>query len=246
MSAVESNAKNPIASLATFFSSSIGAKFFMALTGFLLWGFALQHVVMNLQIFIPEHMEKAGYFGQSINEYAAKLKSMTPIVWGGRAFMLTIFITHIVLGIRLARLNRMARAIRYEAPVHRRANFASKTMPLTGLAVLGFIVFHIAHFTIGAVQPESFTQTDPAGLHHVAQMMWDGFKVPWIMALYVVGNILLFTHLYHGSASLFQSIGWRHPVYTPLLVWGGRTFVAGILAGNIAMPVVLYAWGTMT
>jgi succinate dehydrogenase / fumarate reductase cytochrome b subunit len=190
-------------------------------------------------------MEKAGYFGQSLNEYAFNLKSMPAVVWGGRAFLLTVFVLHIVLGIRLARMNRMARSVRYESVAHRRATFASKTMPLTGAAVLGFIVFHIAHFTLGTVQPEAFAQTDSAGLHHVAQMMWDGFKVPWIMALYVVGNILLFTHLYHGSASLFQSIGWRHPVYTPIIVWGGRAFVAGILAGNIAMPVVLYAWGTM-
>jgi succinate dehydrogenase / fumarate reductase cytochrome b subunit len=246
MSAIESNPKNPIASLATFFSSSIGTKMLMAFTGFLLWGFALQHMLMNLQVFIPEHIEKAGYFGQSLNEYAFNLKSMTPVVWGGRAFLLTIFVLHIVLGIRLARMNRMARAVRYDTQEFRRASFASRTMPLTGLAVLGFIAFHIAHFTLGVVQPDAFAQTDSAGLHHVAQMMWDGFKVPWIVALYLVGNILLFTHLYHGSASLFQSIGWRHPVYTPLLVWGGRTFVAGILAGNIAMPVVLFAWGTMS
>lgn len=245
MSATESKNVNPLAALATFFSSSIGAKFLMAITGFLLWGFVLQHMVMNLQVFIPVEFEKAGYFGQSLNEYAANLKSMTALVWGGRVFLLTIFVLHIVLGIRLAAMNRAARAVRYEGQALRKATLMSRTMPLTGLAVLGFVVFHIAHFTLGSVQPEAFALRDAAGLHHVAQMMWEGFKVPWIVALYVVGNVLLLSHLYHGSASLFQSIGWRHPVYTPLLAWGGRAFVFAIVVGNLAMPLVLFNWGRM-
>ena len=122
--------------------SSLGSKYVMALTGLALIVFVLVHMSGNLLI----------YGGRdALNSYAAALKDHPGLLWFFRIVLLILFVIHIVLGIRLTRQNIEARPIRYAYESTLQANWASRHMLLTGLVILAFTLFHIAHFTLGVV-----------------------------------------------------------------------------------------------
>src|SRR5690606_19309351 len=128
-------------------ATSIGSKFGMALSGILLSLFVVGHLAGNLLV----------YGGRAAtNDYAELLKGFGPWLWLARAFLLAALVVHVALGIRLARRNRSARPERYVTSDPDRATWASRSMVLTGLLVLAFIVLHLAHFTFGFVEPTAF------------------------------------------------------------------------------------------
>jgi succinate dehydrogenase / fumarate reductase cytochrome b subunit len=222
-----------------FFGSSIGAKVLMSLTGVVIWGFAIGHTAGNLQIFLPA--PDGGYTGQQINEYAAFLHATPPLLWGTRILLLVCFPLHIVYGLKLARANKAARSQRYAVVAYERSNIASRLMALSGVVLLVFMVFHLAHFTFHWVHPGFATMTDQEGLHDVHGMVWQGFGYVGVAVGYVIAQSLLFLHLYHGSVSFLQSLGIRHYAWTPVAAIAGRLLVIFVVAGNIAMPVALAA-----
>lgn len=231
----------PFVLIRQFLNSSIGAKVLMALSGIVIWGYAIGHIIGNLQVFLvaPE----TGYLGQQINEYARFLKETAPLLWGTRVLVAGAFLLHIYFGLKLSAKNRSARAIRYASgQQHERSTIGSRTMAISGIALIVFVVFHLAHFTWGWIMPEYFSGRDTADLHDVYWMMRKGFSVPWVAAFYVVSMILLFAHLFHGSVSCWQSMGIRHERWTPLIRLGARGIVIAIMAGYISIPVVLLAW----
>jgi succinate dehydrogenase / fumarate reductase cytochrome b subunit len=123
--------------------SSLGRKYFMALTGLVLTGFVLGHMAGNLLIFAGR---------DALNSYAAALKDKPALLWPARLGLLVVFVLHVYLGLRLAWENQMARPIGYVYERTLRASWASRHMVLTGLALLVFILYHLAHFTFGAVK----------------------------------------------------------------------------------------------
>ena len=229
---VSRGAKSPIEVALLFVNSSVGAKVIMALTGLALWGFVLGHMLGNLQVFQG---------AEPLNAYAEMLHSLGhgAGLWAVRAVMLTVVVSHILFGLRLARFNRQARGVQYRVKKQSRTNMASLTMAVSGLLILAFIVFHLAHFTGGVVQPEFYAR-DSQGRHDVFNMVVNGFKTPWIVAIYVVGQTLLLSHLVHGTVSLWQSLGIHHGVWTPALKVIGRGLAIFIVAGNIAMPLAIF------
>lgn len=220
-----------------FLRSSIGAKVIMSLTGVVIWGYAIGHLAGNLQVFMPA--PEGGYAGQQINEYAHFLKTTAPLLWGTRIVLLVSFFLHIVTGMRLARENRAARPSRYAVAHYKESTLFSRIMPFSGLVLLAFVLFHLAHYTLLFVQPAYATYEDKAGLHDVYQMVWDGFRNPAIVIFYVVSMALLFAHLWHGSVSFLQSLGIRHRAWTPFAAKLGRALVLFVAFGNIAIPVIL-------
>lgn len=229
--------------IGAFLRSSVGAKVLMSLSGVIMWGFVIGHLAGNLQVLLPA--PAGGYAGQQINEYAKFLHDTPPLLWGTRILVLASLIGHVLVGLRLARMNRAARPMRYAKVQYERSSISSRLMALSGLIVLAFILFHLAHFTFHWVDTSYATMTDKKGLHDVYGMLWQGFKLPGIVAFYVVGQALLFMHLYHGSVSFLQSLGLRHPAWTPVASILGRLLVIGILAGNVAIPTILIAsWYT--
>jgi succinate dehydrogenase / fumarate reductase cytochrome b subunit len=237
---------SPIDFLARFYGSSIGKKVIMAVTGIIMWGFVIGHMAGNLQVFAqaagPLKMDE--YWGQSLNEYAHFLKTTPALLWGTRITLLVAIVLHIFTGVSLASQNRGARPSRYAgATENRNATIWSKTMPLTGLFVLGFIVFHLAHFTLGVVEPGTFAANRISHeLPDVFNMVRDGFRNPIFVAIYVIGNALLIAHLVHGSQSVWQSFGLNHRSWTPIFRYAGWALVALILAGNLSIPLVLFSW----
>ncbi|HEY1098009.1 MAG TPA: succinate dehydrogenase, partial [Myxococcota bacterium] len=164
-------APSPFEVVSRFLMSSVGAKVVMGLTGLALWGFVLGHILGNLQIFQG---------AEPLNAYGAFLKDLAhgAGIWVIRAGLLAVVVAHIFFGIRLARMNRIARgAVGYRTRKNRRTNLASLTMAVSGLLILAFIVFHLLHFTAGTIQPEFF-HTDAKGRHDVFDMVVQGFKTP--------------------------------------------------------------------
>jgi succinate dehydrogenase / fumarate reductase, cytochrome b subunit len=219
-----------------FLRSSVGAKVIMALTGFGLWGFVIAHLVGNLQIFQgPEPINAYGVWLRDIGHGA--------FVWTLRAGLVALFALHIAMGVRLAALNRAARPISYRHRKNLRTNITATTMLSTGALLLVFVFFHLAHTTWGWVLPSFFTSTtleDGRPAHDIFSMMHRGFHEPWLVVVYLAGQIVLLSHLIHGTRSLWQSLGIHHLVWTPVLSIAGRSIAALIVILNISMPIYLY------
>jgi succinate dehydrogenase / fumarate reductase cytochrome b subunit len=220
--------------LLSFFRSSIGQKVIMAATGLLLFGFVVAHMLGNLQIFVGS---------EAINGYAHFLKSTPEILWSARIGLFLIVVLHIVSAIGVTRANRAARPVGYEEKKIVRADWASRTMMVSGSIVLFFIVYHLLHFTVGVIKPDSFAVKDSLGHHDVFRMMTEGFRVPGISIFYIISVGFLCLHLSHGLSSMFYSLGLRSKPYEPLQEWFARIFSLIIFLGMAIVPVaVLAGW----
>lgn len=212
--------------------SSIGRKLVVALTGLGLVGFLLGHLAGNLQIFGgPE----------PLNAYAQTLKDLGPALWVVRLGLLAIALAHVVLTLRLAAENRAARGSRYAVERRIQASAGSRSMLLTGLVVLAFVLYHLAHYTWQVAHPEFAGRLDAAGRHDVYSMVVGSFQQPHIAGLYVVALVLLGLHLSHGVSSVFQTLGFRHPKYEKLLTRAGPVFGALVAAGYLSIPLAVQA-----
>jgi succinate dehydrogenase / fumarate reductase cytochrome b subunit len=225
--------------------SSLGSKFLMALTGLGLTVFVIAHMLGNLQVFLGR---------EALNSYAENLKHMSALLWMARAGLLTIFVLHIVYGVKLYLANRAARPVLYHFKKYREATLASRTMLWTGLVTLAFVLFHLAHYTFGAVQTapvrdaqgnvvyKSYLELedphDPKR-QDVYGMTVYGFRHPLVSLLYIVAMALLAFHLSHGFQSLFQSLGLNHPRWMPLLQGASLVVAVVIFVGNTSMPLAV-------
>lgn len=210
------------------FRSSIGRKALMAVTGFGLLGYVIVHMIGNLQVYQGP---------DALNAYAKMLKGMATLLWGARLTLLVLFAAHVYLGVALYRENRAARPIGYVRFQYEQASVATRTMLLSGLVILAFVIFHLLHFTFAAVQPEYAEWKDPAGRPDVYAMVVHGFRNPVITTSYVVAQLFLGLHLYHAVPSMFQSVGLKHPRYNPLIRTLGVVIPLVIVAGNVSMPL---------
>jgi len=217
--------------LSAFSRSSIGKKFIVALTGLILIGFIVGHLLGNLQIFFgPEY----------INSYAEKLRALGVFLWVIRVFLLVTVVLHIYYTILLAIDNRRARGVAYKKKEHVKATFASRSMALSGLVLFAFIIFHIAHFTVRVTDPRfQLLKVDPLNRYDVYSMMVYGFQNALVSGLYVLAMFLLALHLSHGSSSFFQSLGLNDKKMAPRLARGGRIFAWLIFVGYTSMPVAV-------
>lgn len=220
-----------------FAKSSIGAKALMAVTGLVLFGFVLVHMLGNLQVYIGQ---------EEYNSYAAFLKSKPEILWGARSVLIASVLLHIVSGVRLNLLNQAARPVAYAQKTFTKATFTSRSMVLSGLVVLAFIIYHLLHFTLGVTDPSHYHLHDAQGRHDVYSMFIYGFKNVYVAVAYIVAMVLLGMHLNHGASSLFQSLGLNGPRYSNLTERIGPVFATIIVIGNISMPLaVLMGWLTL-
>jgi succinate dehydrogenase / fumarate reductase cytochrome b subunit len=224
-----------MSTLESFAPSSIGKKWIVALTGIVLVAYVLGHLAGNLQIFLPDRGR--------INAYGAFLHSLGPLLWAIRGFLLACLVIHIGTTIQLSIENRKARPDRYAAPRYRKANLASRSMVMSGLIVLCFIIFHLLDFTAWKITPAFayLTETLPDGTerHDVYRMVVMGFQRPAATCFYIVGMILLCLHLSHGFSSLLQTLGLNSTKAAPWLENGGRILAAVICLGYIAIPIAV-------
>jgi succinate dehydrogenase cytochrome b subunit len=221
--------------LTHFYRSSVGKKIIVAITGIILILFVIGHLLGNLQIFIGPDW---------INGYSEHLRDLGPLLWLIRIFLLATVIIHIYVTIRLAIENRRARPEPYIDKRYVKATFASRHMVMSGLIVLAFIIYHLAHFTVRVTDRRfGLLKADPLGHYDVYSMMVYGFQNYYVSGFYVIGLFLLTLHLSHGSSSFFQSLGLNDKKLTPRLALGGRIFAWLMFIGYTSIPIaVLLGW----
>ncbi len=162
------------------------------------------------------------------------------MLWLIRIFLLVTVIVHIYVTIRLAIDNRRARPEPYIDKEYVKATFASRHMVMSGLIVLAFIIYHLAHFTFRKTDPRfPLLKLAQLSRYDVYSMMVYGFQNYFVSAFYLLGLFLLTLHLSHGSSSFFQSLGLNNKKLTPRLAFGGRIFAWLLFVGYISIPIAV-------
>ncbi len=217
--------------------SSVGKKLLVALTGLALLLFLAGHLAGNLLIYRgPEEL----------NAYAHELHTALhgSLVWIARGGLLAAFVVHVALTIALAKENRAARPQAYKKPSTVQASIASRTMIMSGLIILAFVVYHILHFTIHVADPSYDALTYDLHGHTVPDVYSKvvmGFSSVPVSAFYIVAMTLLCTHLSHGFASVFQTLGLRSARTGEVLKLLGGAYALIIFVGNVSIPLSVLA-----
>jgi succinate dehydrogenase / fumarate reductase cytochrome b subunit len=210
-----------------FFSSSIGKKIVMAVTGVILCGFILGHMSGNLQAFLPNGQE-------ALDHYGVFLRQMLhgSALWIVRAGLLLAAGLHVWAFVSLTRQNMAARPAGYRESARREATFASRSMKLTGPLILVFLVYHILHMTIGSVHPQFIEG-------RVYHNLVTGLQVTWVALFYIVAMIALSFHVWHGVWSMLQTLGASHPRWNPLRKKVAVVFTVLVCGGFAAVPIAV-------
>jgi succinate dehydrogenase / fumarate reductase cytochrome b subunit len=203
------------------FSSSIGKKLLMAVTGLCFIGFLAAHLVGNLTLY-------AG--SAAFNAYAEKLHSLGPILTVFELALLVLALIHVITGIILFFQNYRARSVPYEKDEAAGGRtLSSLTMPYTGFIILGFVVFHLINFSF-------VDKTDRT----IFEIVRSAFANPAYMIIYVVVMIIVALHVRHGFWSAFQTLGANHPKYMPALMV--LSIIVGLIIGLGFGLLPLYMW----
>jgi len=218
----------------TTFSSTIGRKIVMSITGLFLCSFLVVHLIGNLQLFNDDG-------GHAFNVYS-HFMGHNPVIRVMEFVLLAGFVFHIWDAVALTRRNKAARKVGYAySRPQDNSNWSSRNMGLLGTVILVFLIIHLYNF---------FLPTKTGGLDKV---MIDGvmvdnlyirvaesFKIWWYVALYVLSMAALAFHLVHGFQSAFQSLGINHKKYTPAIKTIGYAFSVLVCLGFAAMPLYFF------
>ena len=213
------------------YRSSLGKKYVMALTGLVLMGYVVVHMVGNLKLYLgPTSIN--GY-GEWLRELGEPALPRTAGLWMVRVLLVTAFLLHLHAALALVVRNRRARPDRYRSKRDFvAANYASRTMRWTGVIVALFVLFHLMDLTWGTANP-SFV---PGDAYHNLLASFQRWPVA---VVYVAANLALGLHLYHGSWSLFQSMGWNNRQFSPRLRYFAIAFAGIVVIGNVSFPVAV-------
>ncbi len=218
--------------LVDIYRSAVGKKWAMALSGIVLLGYIISHMLGNLKVYIgPEEINS---YGEALRDLGGHLVPRTHLLWIIRFVLIGAFAVHIHAAFALTVENRAKRGTpRYQSRRdYLAANYASRTMIWTGIIVLLFLAFHLADLTWGFANPD-FVRGDV-----YANLVASFQRVP-VAILYIVANLALGLHIYHGAWSLFQSMGAHNPRFDHWRRWFAQGFAAVIVAGNVLFPITV-------
>jgi succinate dehydrogenase / fumarate reductase, cytochrome b subunit len=219
--------------IGNFYRSAIGKKAMMAVTGVILFGWIFLHMAGNLKLYLGAvHMNE---YGQWLRALGAPAVPESGALWISRLVLLVCIVFHIHAAYALTMMNRAARPIGYRDREYLSATYAARTMRWGGVIIVLFIIYHLLHLTLGkpVAGPATFIQDDP--YHNVIA----GFQVWWVSAIYIVANVALGLHLFHGVWSMFNSLGINHPKFNPWKRLFATTFAVLITAANISFPLAV-------
>ena len=215
------------------YSTAVGKKYVMAITGIVLMGFVLAHMIGNLKMYLGP--AELNHYGEFLRELLVPLLPRTVVLWMLRIGLIGAVVLHIHAAYGLTVMNRQARPVKYQSERdYLAANFASRTMRWTGIIVLLFLLFHLADLTWGWVNPD-FVRGDV--YHNVDASL---SRVP-VAIVYIVANLALGIHLFHGAWSLFQSLGWNNPRFNKWRRGFAIGFATLIVVGNVSFPIAVLA-----
>lgn len=218
---------------ATLVQSTIGQKVVMAVSGLVMVGWLFLHMSGNMLVFAgPE----------SFNHYAEFIQSgfgVEPaLLWALRFVMLAAIGAHIWAAVRLSARNRSARPSRYAVPLKsQRTSYAARFMLLGGITLLTFLVFHLAHLTVGVWSNSPVLMEVEFSRTNAYRNLVVGLSNPLVGAFYILANIALGAHLFHGVSSGLQTLGLNHPRYERAKSVAGYGFAGVIAGGNIVIAL---------
>lgn len=211
--------------------SAIGLKAVMAVSGLALFGFVLTHMAGNLKLY--QGPEKLNAYAEWLREIGYPAAPHGGVLWAMRIGLLVAVVLHITSAWRLTVRNRAQRPSGVR-PASVQSTYAARTMRWGGVIILLFVLYHLAHFTWGwSAVHQDFVPGDV--YHNVV----SGFSVWWVSALYIVAQLALGLHLYHGLWSMFQSLGWNHPGYNRWRRRFALTFALVVAGANISFPLAV-------
>ena len=218
------------------YSTAVGKKYAMAISGVALMGFVLFHMIGNLKMYLGA--AELDHYAEFLKQLLYPLAPKESVLWILRAGLLGMLVLHLHAAWSLTVLNRAARPVKYQsARDYEEASLASRSMRLSGIVVFAFIVWHLLDLTFGVVNTVGtdgeFVRTE------VYANVVRSFE-RWPVALfYIVANLLLGLHLSHGAWSIFQSLGWNNPRFNAWRRAFARGFAAVVVIGNVSFPIAV-------
>ncbi len=218
-----------MASRTPFFSSSVGTKVLIGITGFALFLYLVIHIAGNLLVF----------FGPAVfNQYAYMMEERNPLLPVIELLLLAVFLVHIYKTVRMFLSNQSARPVRYaqKKPAGRpsRKSLASSTMIVSGLWLLAFLIVHVKAFRFSPTYPWG------DGGRDLYRQEMENLSNPIVAGFYVLSMIVVGSHLWHGISSALQSLGLDHPRWTPRVLMAGKVFAVAIAGAFIVIAVWVY------
>lgn len=222
--------------LFSLYRSDVGKKAIMAVTGVVLFGFVLVHMLGNFKLY--QGPEKLNAYADWLREVGSPALPHSGLLWIARLVLLGAVLLHVTTATQLTLRNLRARPQRYRQRVAIQSTFAARTVRWSGVLIALYVLYHLAHLTWGSAHP-SFVPGDVYG------NLVAGFQVWWVSLIYVVAQIALGFHLYHGLWSLFQTLGWwqgegekdwrRHfaLVFAWVVTLGNLSFPLAVLSGVV-------------
>ena len=219
----------------TLWSTSVGKKAVMAVTGFILIGFVIFHMLGNLKLYQGE--EKFNDYATFLREVGAPLLGSNQFLWAARLVLLAATVLHIGAAAQLTKMSYAARPVSYRQREAIQSTYASRTMRWSGVIITLFVIYHVLHFTFGAVgyAPGHFPPTS------VYRNVVNGFSVWYVSAFYSAAMVALGLHVYHGVWSMFQTLGVNHVTTDRLYRMLATVSSLAVVAGNISFPVAVLA-----
>ena len=221
------------AAVTRYFTSSIGRKQLIAMSGLLLCGFLVSHLLGNFLLLVG---------ADAFNLYAYKLISLGPILYVAEAGLAALFLGHLFLAMKLTWENKVARGQKYYVKnrTGRGETIMSATMPYTGLVMLVFLVLHILQFKFGSYYE---TTVDGVVMRDLYRTVVEYFRSPLNTAWYVFAMTAAAVHTSHGVQSAFQSFGWNHGAWTPCVKKAGYAYAIFVGGGFAVISILLHVKG---
>jgi succinate dehydrogenase / fumarate reductase cytochrome b subunit len=211
-----------------FYRSAIGKKAVMAVTGVILFGWIFAHMAGNLKLFLGS--EALNHYAEWLRDLGGPIFPHEVALWLTRVLLVVAVIFHIHSAYALTMMNRNARPVGYADRDFVKGTYAARTMRWGGVIILLFVIYHLLHLTTGDVHHD-FIKGDV--YHNVV----TGFQVWWVSAVYILANLALGLHLYHGLWSMFSSLGMTNPRFEQWRRTFATVFALVITAVNISFPV---------
>lgn len=216
------------------YQSAVGKKWVMALTGIAMMGFVFAHMVGNLKMY--QGPVDFDHYAAGLRELFYPILPKEAALWLMRSGLIVALLLHLHSAYSLTVMNRKARPAAYQSRRdYLAANFASRTMRWSGIIVLAFLGFHLGNLTFGNVANPDFEHG------HVYANVVYAFEQPWVAIVYIVSNLALGVHLYHGAWSLFQSLGANNPRLNAARRYFAIGFTAVVIGINITFPIAVLA-----
>ena len=212
------------------YRSPMAKKAVMAVTGLMLFGFVLVHMLGNLKLYLGP--EKLNEYAHGLREIGEPFFGYGEFLWVARAGLLLAVGLHILSAWQLTQINRRARPAGYQKETYEKSTYASRTMRWGGVIILLFVIFHLLHLTTG----DAHSDFKVGEVYH---NVVSGFSNPLVSGFYILANIALGFHLFHGLWSMFQSLGLNGGRFNTVRKQLAVAFAVIISAANISFPLAV-------